>query len=57
MILDWNMLVILVIIFAVGILSGTIWIFLKGVMFIGKILYYIALGLFWLVSLPFRKGE
>jgi len=57
MILDWNMVIIIAIIFIVGILSGTIWLFLKGVSLILKLFYYIGVAAIWLFTLPFRRGE
>jgi hypothetical protein len=57
MTLDFNIIVIIIVIFAVGILSGTLWIFFKGVLLILKLFYYIGVAAIWLFTLPFRRGE
>lgn len=57
MTLDFNIIVIIIVIFIVGILSGTLWLFFKGVLLILKIFYYIGVAAIWLITLPFRRGE
>jgi hypothetical protein len=55
--MDFGIVMWIIAIVVVGLISGTIWLIIRGFMFIAKIFYYIFMGLVWLVMLPFKRGE